>query len=206
MKVQSTKTCIKHQSASILFYNTRMITFASIDYFSIEGIPFVLIAICNIWMFQPIVSTLHELGHALPALLLTRGKVKVRVGEGKKFLFFSPYKLGKRFSIKISLKNPRVGYTQFEQQKKGSQFIVLLGGPLFTFLLTWQAGDLLFAHNLAGWAEVLLISWFCGNFLALLRSVIPTYLKPTGKFPRGAPSDGLQILTLLFGASSKENQ
>ena len=142
-----------------------------------------LIAICNIWMFQPIVSTLHELGHALPALLLTRGKVKVRVGEGKKFLFFSPGKLGKRFSIKISLKNPRVGYTQFEQQKKGSQFIVLLGGPLFTFLLTWQAGDLLFARNLAGWAEVLLISWFCGNFLALLRSLIPTYLKPTGKFP-----------------------
>ena len=76
-----------------------------------------LIAICNIWVFQPIVSTLHELGHALPALLLTRGKVKVKVGEGKNFFSFSPYKLGKRFSIKISLKNPGLDIRNLNSKK-----------------------------------------------------------------------------------------
>ena len=41
-----------------------MISYASIDYFSFEGIPFILIALLNIWIFQPFVSTFHELGHA----------------------------------------------------------------------------------------------------------------------------------------------
>ena len=182
-----------------------MISYASIDYFSFEGIPFILIALWNIWMFQPFVSTLHELGHGLPALFLTRGKVKIRVGEGKGIFFRRPYNLGERFSFEISFKNTRVGYTQFEEQKKGSQLIILLGGPLVTFFLTWQAGDLLFSRNLSNWAEVLLVSWFCGNFLAFLRSVIPTYLKPTQSFPQGAPSDGMQIITLLFGALPKRN-
>ena len=177
---------------------------ASIDYFSIEGIPFVLIALWNIWMFQPIVSTLHELGHGLPALLLTRGKVKIRVGDGKGIFFRRTYNMGARLSYNINFKNTRVGYTQFEQQKKGYQLIILLGGPLVTFLLTLQAGDLLFAGNLPSWAELLLISWFCGNFLALLRSVIPTRLKPSRSFPQGPPSDGLQIIHLLFGSSNKE--
>lgn len=182
-----------------------MIAFASIDYFSIEGIPFVLLALWNIWMFQPIVSTLHELGHGLPALVLTRGKVMIRVGEGKGLFFRRTYTLGERFSFKINFQNTRVGYTQFEEQKKGSQLIILLGGPLVTFFLTWQAGELLFMGNLPNWAELFLISWFCGNFLAFLRSVIPTHLKPTESFPQGAPSDGMQIFTLLFGASTQSS-
>ena len=182
-----------------------MISYASIDYFSFEGIPFILIALLNIWIFQPFVSTLHELGHGLPALFLTRGKVKIRVGEGKGNFFRRPYNLGERLSFEISLKNTRVGYTQFEQPKKSSHLIILLGGPLVTFLLTWEAGYLLFAHNLPSWVELLLVSWFCGNFLAFLRSVIPVHLKPTESFPQGAPSDGMQILTLIFGESIKGN-
>ena len=179
-----------------------MISLASIDYFSFEGIPFILIILCNIWIFQPFVSTFHELGHGLPAFFLTRRKVKIKVGEGS-VLFRRSYQLGACFIFEISLKNTRVGYTQFEEQKKGSQLIILLGGPLVTFFLTLQAGDILFSRSLPSWAELLLVSWFCGNFLALLRSVIPTYLKPSESFPLGAPSDGLQILSLLFGKFSQ---
>jgi hypothetical protein len=181
-----------------------MISLASIDYFSLQGIPFILIAIFNIWIFQPVVTTIHELGHGLPAFFLTKGKVRIRVGEGKGFFFRRPYQLGDRFSFKISFNKTQIGHTQFEEPSKVYQLIILLGGPLVTFLLTLQAIDLLFAAKLPSWAELLLISWFCGNFLALLRSVIPTRLKPSRSFPQGPPSDGLQIIHLLFGSSNKE--
>ena len=93
-----------------------------------------LIAICNIWMFQPIVSTLHELGHALPALLLTR-KSKGQGREGKKFLFFfSPYKLGKRFSIKISLKKtPGLDIRNLNSKKKVPSSLFCSGVPRLPF-------------------------------------------------------------------------
>ena len=176
-----------------------MISLASIDYFSLQGIPFILIAIFNIWIFQPIVTTIHELGHGLPAFFLTKGKVRIRVGEGKGFFFLRPYQLGDRFSFKISFNKTQIGYTRFEEPSKGAHLIILLGGPLVTFFLTWQVGNLLFAGNLPSWAELLLVSCFCANFLMLLRSVIPTHLKPSTYFPNGVPSDGLQILSLLFG-------
>ena len=84
-----------------------MISLASIDYFSLQGIPFILIAIFNIWIFQPIVTTIHELGHGLPAFFLTKGKVRISVGEGKG----CPYQLGDRFSFKISF-NKTILYTR----------------------------------------------------------------------------------------------
>ena len=77
-----------------------MISYASIDYFSFEGIPFILIALLNIWIFQPFVSTFHELGHGLPALFLTRGKVKIRVGEGKGIFFLSSLQFRRAFQFR----------------------------------------------------------------------------------------------------------
>jgi len=179
-----------------------MISFASIDYFSAEGIPFVLIAVCNIWLFQPIVTFLHELGHGLMALLLTDGTVRIQVGEEGGSFRNKIIKFGKRFCIDISLKNTRAGYTQFEEQKKWVQLMILLAGPMFTLCLTCQSGYLLLSRYLPGWAELLLVSWFCANLLAFFRSVIPVYLKPTATFPEGPPSDGLQIINLLLTGSS----
>ena len=76
-----------------------MISYASIDYFSFEGIRFILIALLNIWIFQPFVSTLHELGHK-PALFLTRGKVKIRDARGGKGIFLSSLQFRRAFQFR----------------------------------------------------------------------------------------------------------
>ena len=181
-----------------------MISLASIDYFSVQGIPFIFLAFFTIIIFQPFVTILHELGHAIFAIFLTNGKVVIRVGEEGPSFKFRNFFAGSRLSIEVSFKNTRVGYTQFDKQKKWSQLLILLGGPVFTFCLTLQAGELLFLQILPSWQELPLVSWFCGNFLALLRSVVPISLKPTNSFPQGPPSDGLQILRLLLFSSDQK--
>ncbi len=176
-----------------------MICLASVDYFSLQGIPFIILALFNIWMFQPLATLLHELGHGVFALWLTKEEVVIRVGEPKKFKRSMSIQPSKRFAIEVSLLNTRVGNTQFvETPEKWGKALVLFGGPLFSFLLVWQAGYLLFFNNPRDWVELLLVSWFCSNLLALFRAVVPVKLQPTKAFPDGPPSDGLQLYRLLF--------
>jgi len=174
---------------------------ASFDPFSAQGFIWVLIALWNIWMFQPVVTFCHELGHALAALLFTREKVTLSVGQKSLSPSFS-FCIGKRFLAEVSLRKGKSGYTQYQLQKRSLwvPMLILLSGPIMSMLLTCSSGYVLFFTSNHPVLENILISWFCCNFLTLMRSVLPMRMQPTPSFPEGPPSDGLQIYYLLFPA------
>ena len=65
----------------------------SFEYFSPQGLPWVCLAWACIYLFRPIATLVHELGHALVAIILTKEKVFLTVGTGK------PYTLWKGLSL-----------------------------------------------------------------------------------------------------------
>ena len=170
----------------------------SIDYFSVGGLPFILLAAWGIWVFQPVITLFHEWGHALVAYLLTEDEIRITVGERGKNSGLKPIKIGKRISCRLYFNNARVGSTEFVAAGKWQRLFILLGGPLISAGITLYSMKLLFFEVQNLWVEVFLISWFCGNFLTLVRSVIPMRLRSTQAFPQGCPSDGLQIIQLLI--------
>ncbi len=52
-------------------------------YFSMDGLPSILLAWLCIYIFRPIATLIHELGHAMLAHILTEQKVEVNLGAGK---------------------------------------------------------------------------------------------------------------------------
>ena len=180
----------------------------SIDYFSISGLPFVLLSAWGIWIFQPIVTLLHELGHATVAYFSNGNEIRITVGEQGKGGGLKPFKISERITCILYFRNARVGYTNFIADSRWHRLLILLGGPFITAVITLCTANFLFFKTHNHWVEVVLISWFCGNFLTLVRSIIPMKLKPTQAFPQGSQSDGLQILKILLShhtlSSAKE--
>ena len=82
---------------------------SSIDYFSLSGIPYVLIAWLGIWLIRPLATFFHELGHSLVACFLTSGEVSLRVGRPGGKLF----RLSENFTIELSPRNGQEGLTTF---------------------------------------------------------------------------------------------
>lgn len=169
---------------------------SSIDYFSLSGIPYVLIAWLGIWLIRPLATFFHELGHSLVACFLTSGEVSLRVGRpGGKLV-----RLSEKFTIELSPRNGQEGLTTFSAKglAKYKTFLILVGGPFSTLFIVLHSGYLLFYQSHGLWVELFLISWFCCHSLTFLRAVIPMRLKPTESFPKGPPSDGLQIYIQCF--------
>ena len=176
---------------------------SSIDYFSLTGIPYILIAWVGICLFRPLATFFHELGHSLLAYFLTSDEILLRVGRpGGKFFSF-----GKNLSVEFSLRNGQEGLTIFSVKglAKYKIFFILAGGPFSTLLFVLHSGYLLFYHSHGLWVELPLISWFCCHLLTFFRSVIPMRLKPTHSFPQGPPSDGLQIYIQCFSKKKESS-
>ena len=166
------------------------------NYFSFEGIPFLVLAWAGICIFKPLVTLIHELGHALPALLLSDDKVFLRVGNPSK----KNYHIVHRLSIEFSIYGGQEGCTGYtlEEKKFCQRILILLGGPLVSLLVSLSSGYFLFVDQPSFlWLELVLVSWFCANALAFLRAALPMRLKPTHRFPEGPLSDGLQIFYLI---------
>ena len=167
----------------------------SIDYISIEGLPWILAAWVGLVAFRPFATLVHESGHLWTAFILCKGPLTLRVGRKTDRCLFD----GNRIRFEFSLRNGIQGQTEYSEEGLGvlGKVLILSAGPLFSIAMSCLAGWLILRHSLATWSEVCSVSWFCANFLAFLRASIPTTLRPNADFPEGAPSDGLQILRLL---------
>ena len=54
---------------------------SSIDYLSMEGLPWVLMAWAGLYFFRPFATLIHELGHFWTAFILTRDGIRLTVGN-----------------------------------------------------------------------------------------------------------------------------
>ena len=166
------------------------------NYFQYESIPWLLIALGGLVLFKPLAIILHEIGHLVPAYTLTSGPIKVVIGvstSGKVL------KLGNRVKLFFSLDFSGQGSTEHNDCNLCLYYkcLILIGGPLFSMLVTSITGIILLKYSFPVWSEVCLAGFFCANLLVFLRSAIPMELKPTKRYPEPPPSDGLQLLQIL---------
>ena len=155
-----------------------------------------LFFLCCFIAFKSIATLLHELGHALPALLLTNSPVSIRVGDDS----VKPLIDTGRISLSLSLRNASIGFTSYDRNALSvfRLVIVVLGGPVLSLsacvLSTW-----FIVHCPESlWIRLLAAAFLSANGLVFLRSIIPVKLRPTNEFPEGPPSDGLDLIRILY--------
>ncbi len=173
-------------------------TFASsVDYLSMEGLPWVLMAWAGLYFFRPFATLVHELGHFWNAFILTSDSVMLTVGKPDSPTLYQ----GKRVRIKLSFGKSFGGNTSYSDKGLGlfSKILIISGGPFFSLGMSCLTGWLTLSSEHPVWLEITGVSWFCANSLTFIKAVLPMRLRPTEQFPDGPPSDGLQLLWLLSG-------
>ena len=151
----------------------------------------------GVWVLRPLATFLHELGHALPALVFTKGEVKVRVGDSFEKSLLRIGRLGCAFALRRS----SIGFTSYDRASlgKGALVIVILGGPLASGLACGLGSWAILLVTEQTWTRIVAAAFLCANGILFLRSAIPVTLKPTKQFPEGPPSDGLDLWRTLRG-------
>ncbi len=168
---------------------------SSIDYFSIEGLPWLSACWLFLFLFRPLATFVHELGHLFPLYFLSDGLLLMRVGEDA----IMSRKVGERVILEIGRRSLSTGHVSCDDENlgKGRQLLVLLGGPTLTFALMMALSFCLVVFAPSKISEVILVGFLCANLLSFYKSILPLRMKPSRSFPEGPPSDGLQIINLL---------
>lgn len=152
------------------------------------------IAIARWW-----VVLFHEMGHAIPALIFGDGEVKVLVGSYVERPGGATIQLGRlKLRAFFNLLNPRIGLCAWQGRKLKTwqRAIVLLGGPLASFILM----GLIFMYLLRSGATDYAL--FAGAVLLtlavidLLMNLVPVQGVPDAA-GQATYSDGLQLLALI---------
>jgi hypothetical protein len=148
------------------------------------------------WVLPVPLTLLHELGHALPMLALSRGHVVVRVGRQP-----APAISVGRLELRIRwLNSPRWGWFGFvegegEEPTRARRVAILAGGPLVSAVvlvgLIAGAASVPWPPSVLLWAPAVAVGW------QLLVTGLPMrYPRWFGPYA-GRVSDGYRILRLL---------
>lgn len=170
-----------------------------------EVIKIILEIILNIIIFLAIfqVSTIiHEFGHALPALILTKENVKIILGRNNGKLKKVSLR---RLDIHLKGFNPFTGFACWDQFKltRFKKIVILAGGPIFS--LIFGIVLLLIGRNVRD-DKLLMGAIFLKEMIILGRNIqLATFILTSipiiypklwvgyGKYP----SDGYQIFKLM---------
>ncbi|MEL6925243.1 MAG: hypothetical protein AAFO94_14445, partial [Bacteroidota bacterium] len=102
------------------------------------GIGLILLMI----LIRPITTTIHELGHALPALWSTDGPVTVYVGSYGNIENSTSFQLGRlQYIFKMNLFDWNIGMCRHDAKTSlRDELLIILGGPVASLifgLLLW---------------------------------------------------------------------
>jgi len=166
------------------------------SFFSMQGLAWILIAWLFIYIFRPITTIIHELGHAIIASIVTEQPVQIKVGAGQPVF---NYKF-KRIELLLAHKMMISGHTAFSDLNltKIKLLSILLAGPIFSALASALGLILIYQTKLHPAIDAVIIGWVCSHLLCFIRNTLPAHLHdPDNKNSRGIPSDGLQIYRIL---------
>lgn len=138
---------------------------------------------------------LHELGHALVALLATRQRVEVEIGSAGKR---GTWRLG-RLSLVVRSGGLRYGATRYEREteSRGTQAAVAAGGPLASLLALGGFLGLMVTSVVGSWLWIVALGLAVANFRILIVAVWPIAYRPEGEGGELWLSDGLDLWRLL---------
>jgi tetratricopeptide (TPR) repeat protein len=157
---------------------------------------FILLAI----IARLLTTFIHELGHAIPALIFTNEKVNLYLGsygddESRQFkiykrltIFYTPNPLGWKFGMIRAYPIPSSSVIK--------EIIIFISGPLFSLLFGALSLTVVFYFNLHGALKMLLIVFFCSALIDL-RNLYPSSTPIKLKNGRIAYCDGYQVYRLL---------
>lgn len=161
------------------------------------------------WLLRSLATLLHELGHVIPALLLTSEEVELQVGRtnsGRK---------GKSGQLEIEADDEAIswrkwgrlrwtcsfpsgveGFTGYDRESLGKWelLLVIAGGPVVSSLASGLGAWLTFEVLEETWERVSALAFLCANLNLFLRSMVPVTLR------NGKPSDGLDFWKSLWQA------
>jgi hypothetical protein len=154
--------------------------------------------LCFAALTRPFTILLHELGHALPALLFTRKKVELYLGSyGER---------EKAFSIRIGLLEIWAKYNIFWVRglcvhslgdlSKTQQFIILIGGVATSCLVAAMGFAGVLAFDAHGFFKLFMFFMLVFATLDIINNLVPTER-------HGLLSDGMQLKLLLSGKTSQ---
>ncbi len=140
-------------------------------------IPFLLLVlIIIIFVVRPLSTLIHELGHAIPAILLTKEKVSIYIGsygDPNKSLNF---KIGRLevwfrydpFSWALGLCVPSANEISTIRQ-----IIFILSGPIASLVISFFAIYFLYFHELHGAIKLLLVIMLGSSIFDFFGNIIP---------------------------------
>ena len=137
---------------------------------------FLLILIGFVLIARPFTVLFHELGHAIPAILLTKQKatiyigsygdpkksIKINLGVLSIFFRYNP------FAWRLGLCVPSVKTVSINKQ-----IVYTLAGPVASLIIATIACYFTFAYDLHGFLKLFLIVFLGSAFLDLLVNLIP---------------------------------
>jgi hypothetical protein len=142
----------------------------------------------------PLCVLLHELGHAIMILLLTKQYAVFQFGvRGKKH----EIRLG-RITISINFEPSALFFCRYRLENKqelsrGQDFGITIGGPLVSLVLAVTSGILWWIFKADDpWKGLAII-----NLIIFLNTSIPTQYPKWQGAQGGIPNDGLQLVQLL---------
>lgn len=162
---------------------------------------FLLILIGLVLIARPLTVLFHELGHAIPAILLTKQKATVYIGShgdpkrsikinfGVLAIFFryNP------FAWRLGLCVPSAKSVSINRQ-----IIYTLAGPLASLIIATIACYFTFAYDLHGFLKLFLLVFLGSAFLDLLVNLVPNET-PTKLYDGSvAYNDGYSLKQLLY--------
>lgn len=159
----------------------------------------IILSIFVFFMTFQITTIIHEFGHAIPALILTRDRVKITLGRldknNKKFKQISL----RRLDIEIKSFNPFIGFAHWKSSNltKYQRIVILAGGPVVSLVLALIMAFISigsegkFLMGIFNLKEITILARNIALVSFLFTSIPMIYPKSN------RPSDGHQILKLI---------
>lgn len=159
-----------------------------------EILLFILIVVSIILIIQ-VANIIHELGHAIPALLFSRDKVRIIIGTNNEKI--SEFKI-KRLTFLFRGLNFTFSATDYNMSfmRSTQQIAAFAGGPVISFIFSESLSLIsrIFEGSILGNIILFISYYFMVQFII---SIIPViYPKGFGCYA-GYPSDGYKIVTIL---------
>lgn len=122
---------------------------------------------------------IHEIGHALPSLAFTNEEVQIHIGsygDEKNSFHFNLGKLKTFF--KFDFLHLNIGLCKHKAAKKNYEnFIIALGGPIFSFLV---GVILILLFQFGGWSDLIKIIFACFILSAVWDLIVNIFLSQNG--------------------------
>ncbi|MDL4839910.1 M50 family metallopeptidase [Aquibacillus rhizosphaerae] len=161
-------------------------------------IQFTITFLLFVSLILPLTTLVHELGHALTALILFKEPVGVRLGSSFKGTGF---KVGK-LTFKIQPLSGWVGFVEYNIPKGKNNIVsnamIMIAGPFFSFILglicyisiTFSDSQYIIIFLLKSIMNASLVQFI----ITILPIKYPSFLRAY----KGMPSDGYRVMKLIM--------